>query len=261
MPRGTDRYDEARLQGRLWTPKVWRGDLKLVAWWDFSNENGGLTIATGLSNAVDLSGRGNTLTQATGTSQPAYSPTGWTGGAKGAITPDGGDTLIFTNGLLYNSTTGLSAAVIAYNNASGTRTIFSRPSGPGTGMLRFTGTTVELVRNFQAALLATATGSCPIGVRIVGCDFQSNSCVAWIDGVSTSNSTDPGFSTNIECFFIDNGANPFSGGPVGEALFGLSRWTVRDRTLVDGYLAWKWRQVSNLVASHPFKNRPPLIGD
>jgi hypothetical protein len=53
----------------------------------------------------------------------------------------------------------------------------------------------------------------------------------------------------------------FSGGPVGEIMFGQSRWTVRDRTLVDGYLAWKWGHVSNLAASHPYKNRPPLIGD
>ena len=29
--------------------------------------------------------------------------------------------------------------------------------------------------------------------------------------------------------------------------------------LVEGYLAWKWR--NPLVASHPFANRPPLIGD
>jgi hypothetical protein len=30
---------------------------------------------------------------------------------------------------------------------------------------------------------------------------------------------------------------------------------------IEGYLAWKWGLVANLPASHPFKNRPPLIGD
>jgi hypothetical protein len=30
---------------------------------------------------------------------------------------------------------------------------------------------------------------------------------------------------------------------------------------VEGYLAWKWGLVANLPAAHPFKNRPPLIGD
>jgi hypothetical protein len=30
---------------------------------------------------------------------------------------------------------------------------------------------------------------------------------------------------------------------------------------IEGYLAWKWGLVANLPAQHPFKNRPPLIGD
>jgi hypothetical protein len=30
---------------------------------------------------------------------------------------------------------------------------------------------------------------------------------------------------------------------------------------VEGYLAWKWGLTANLPAAHPFKNRPPLIGD
>jgi hypothetical protein len=35
----------------------------------------------------------------------------------------------------------------------------------------------------------------------------------------------------------------------------------RRRQTVEGYLAWKWGLVANLPAAHPFKNRPPLIGD
>jgi hypothetical protein len=34
-----------------------------------------------------------------------------------------------------------------------------------------------------------------------------------------------------------------------------------DRERLEGYLAWKWGLVANLRAAHPFKNRPPLIGD
>jgi hypothetical protein len=30
---------------------------------------------------------------------------------------------------------------------------------------------------------------------------------------------------------------------------------------IEGYLAWKWGLVANLPAAHPFKNRPPLIGN
>jgi hypothetical protein len=35
----------------------------------------------------------------------------------------------------------------------------------------------------------------------------------------------------------------------------------RRRQTVEGYLAHKWGLVANLPAAHPFKNRPPLIGD
>jgi len=34
-----------------------------------------------------------------------------------------------------------------------------------------------------------------------------------------------------------------------------------NRLLIEGYLAWKWGLVVQLRASHPFKNRPPEIGD
>jgi hypothetical protein len=33
------------------------------------------------------------------------------------------------------------------------------------------------------------------------------------------------------------------------------------RQQIEGYLAHKWGLQNSLVASHPFRNRPPLIGD
>ena len=263
MPRGINRYQEAKSLRRLWTPEVWRGTNKLAAWWDFSNENGGLTVSTGLSNAVDLSGKGLTVSQGAGASQPPYSPTGWVGGGKPAIIPDGvADGLDFSPGLSYNGTTGFSAACIAYNSASGGRTIFSHWGGAGAPCLKLVGDTVELTRNFIAYLVQTPAGSCPAGVRILGCDLQSNSSVVWIDGVSYSTGTDPACVTPAVSLFNDNGQSLFGGGPFGEIMFGQSRWSIHEREIVDGYLAWKWGNVQNLAkSSNPYKNRPPLIGD
>src|SRR3954470_21254947 len=71
MPRGINIYDEARLQGRLWTPALWRG-----AGLEGLYETGDLStieIATGTKTLRDKSGLGRDLTQATGSKQPAYS--------------------------------------------------------------------------------------------------------------------------------------------------------------------------------------------
>ena len=44
-------------------------------------------------------------------------------------------------------------------------------------------------------------------------------------------------------------------------VIGISDATTQKRLTVEGYLAWKWGLVASLSASHPFRNRPPLIGD
>jgi hypothetical protein len=33
------------------------------------------------------------------------------------------------------------------------------------------------------------------------------------------------------------------------------------RQQVEGYFAWKWGLQNSIVANHPFRNRPPNIGD
>jgi hypothetical protein len=33
------------------------------------------------------------------------------------------------------------------------------------------------------------------------------------------------------------------------------------RQLIEGYFAWKWGMVTRLLPTHPYINRPPLIGD
>ena len=68
MPRGVDRYDEAQLQGRLWTPRVLGAGL--VGWWD-ANARHTISIGTGISAWNSLVG-GWSLTQGTGSAQPTY---------------------------------------------------------------------------------------------------------------------------------------------------------------------------------------------
>jgi hypothetical protein len=142
--------------GPGWTPTAWLSTSKLVAWYDFSNE-ASLTIASGtVSSAADLSGNGLPASQGTAASQAVYSRTGWPGGSKGAVIPDGfNDGYDFTPGLSYNSTTGFSSACILYNSASGNRTVFSHWGGTSAPCLKLVGDTVDLTRNFVAYLVQT----------------------------------------------------------------------------------------------------------
>jgi hypothetical protein len=42
---------------------------------------------------------------------------------------------------------------------------------------------------------------------------------------------------------------------------GFSFATTLTRLRTEGYFAWRWGLLDRLVASHPFRNCPPLIGD
>jgi hypothetical protein len=46
-------------------------------------------------------------------------------------------------------------------------------------------------------------------------------------------------------------------GSVGEMIHYNGALTTAQRQLVEGYLAWKWRLVQNLPATHPYKLFPP----
>ncbi|MFN8994753.1 MAG: hypothetical protein ACK5X3_13970, partial [Pseudomonadota bacterium] len=74
MPRGVSFYDEALIQGRLWTPALERP----AVWLDAADLST-ITIATGVSQWRDKSGNGANATQATAANQPAYSNTGFFG--------------------------------------------------------------------------------------------------------------------------------------------------------------------------------------
>jgi hypothetical protein len=72
MPRGVSPLDEARLQGRLWSPN----GLRLGAWYDASDLSTITTVSGGVSDWRDKSGNGRNLT-ATATQRPTYTANGF----------------------------------------------------------------------------------------------------------------------------------------------------------------------------------------
>jgi len=74
MPRGVNQYDEAQLQGLLWTP-----DLVRPALWLDAADASTVSVATGVSEWRDKSGNGRHFTQTTTANQPAYNQNGING--------------------------------------------------------------------------------------------------------------------------------------------------------------------------------------
>ena len=260
MPRGINQYDEARLQGRLLTPLLLAQRLRtrLLFWWsaDF------LTVdANGLvSGATDLTGQGRNGSQATATARLTYFPSD----------------PMFNGRPAYGMTT--NPSVLSFLGDSTTRTVFHYfvscyykdgidnsfdqssyvVSGAGSfGAFRLqgllgtngwqnltpnrtfynTGDPFPSVNGFPASqtLLplpaSVIQSSAALGrsnaTRVGGGDTASN---AWIGG----------FRHVVACNQVMNSI---------------------ETSLIEGVIAWDDGTQERLIATHPFRNRPPLIGD
>lgn len=255
MPRGTDRYDEAARQGRLWTPNELRGAGKLARWYKAIEVD--CDGSAGISPFRDLSGRGSNATQATAGSRPVFTVGSYRRPYALYATTERYNSF---SSVTYGGANGVSWAGVAFWSTSNSNTIIGG-SGSGQLQLRFESTgQVGLLRRAQANL-ATSTASLAVNtLGIVGCDVSTSSSAVWLNGVATATATDPGVSDGGSNIGTGSGSEFLRGG-VFEVLCSEKRWGQLERFLVDGYLAWQNYLVGSLPSSHPFKNRPPLIGD
>lgn len=268
MPRGIDRYDEAVRQGRLWTPALFRNVGKLSIW-----VGGADDPITGSSGVVsqwdDLSGNANHLTESGANTKPVYNPIGWKSpGRNGAAVEfdaaanPNHDRLNLTSSIAYNGTNGCSTrAAVRQNATAASRTIHS--GAQGSFQLRLSSThKIEVVRT-NLAIIQSATVVLSTGWHIVGGDAATNLSRCWSNGQSEQQTaTNPAFTQPITLMGISGAASneSFNAG-IAEWLYSNLIWTTAESNKVDGYLAWRWGTVDQLYALHPFKNRPPLIGD
>lgn len=265
MPLGTDRYDEARHQGRLWTPALLRGVGKLAMWWDYSDLNTISASGADITQVRDKSGNGrNGAPQAIATREPDFLVNGWTGPTRSrpCLSYDGSnDNMNVSSSIAYNATNGMSVhAVVNNTGAASKRTIASGPAGaPELSITN--GQLVQMTRCNQADIFAS-TATLPTGRALAGWDAATNRSDVWANGARETNGTNPAFAANMLDFGLNgaSGLNPFNS-LVGEILVCTFLLSLREGFLVTGYYAWKWGVVDKLPAAHNFKNRPPLIGD
>ena len=267
MPRGVSPVDEARLQGRLWTPA-----LALPAVWLDAADLSTITIATGVSEWRDKSGNGRHMT-APGT-QPGLATNSLNGLNTNAF-DNRTTTQTLTNAYSYSGTD-ITLVSLANSSRAAGRTNFPRLwSMNATGQVDFSNTSgllmvygagspnnASLFRNngvaAQSTINSNARWAFHVGTKSGGSATFST------DGESRVNGSTSSAALGFNAIRIGNdtaGADSGLFGNVAEAMIFPYAVNLSQQRLIDGYLAHKWGLTANLPAAHPFKNRPPLIGD
>ncbi len=269
MPRGVGlnwRYDEARLQGRLWTPQALDGNL--IGWWDASRIDTITLVSSVVSRWNDISGKGNHLVQGTASSRPSLG----TFANRRAVIFDGVDDFLTTTNI---SPQNLAIfAVHGYpNNSTSPAFIWSRNDGSQTINVQevhlATSGSIRAINREAGPFADTALGTpqsfyddCTIGAAYG--QSGNNVMRAYLNGlVATAATSRQDSATNTHYFGRRGATVPLYSASRFSEIVMVTNFTFPNLEKIKGYLAWKWGGLpfSRLIATHPFRNRPPLIGD
>jgi hypothetical protein len=271
MPRGVSALDEAWLQGRLWTPQLIRPSL---LFWADAADLSTISIATGVSEWRDKSPFSRHVSQASTALQPTYSPSGFNG--RPGIVFDGTRYLFRTSAFCF---------------AAGSISVFTamRPSAspPATlnfaiaeGLLSQNNPIYGVLNNNAVSPFTTLgfynrqnlgatinnglfTNALVNQSRIIGMIDSGSAATGFVDGVSGSAVPYTRVATDVDRFAIGGLLRGGFALPLpctfNQIVIAAGVVSLDVRFKLEGYLAWTSGVV--LDASHPFANRPPLIGD
>lgn len=261
MPRGTSLADEARLQGRLWTPAA----LQPSAWFDAQERSTLSADGSGITVWADRSGNGRNATRITSANSPVISEFGLNGLPALAFTSDA---LNLPSGFLYN-TANYSLAFIMRSLGSANGAFFGPTDAYGTGLEIFSYPTAPAamrVSSGAAAVFQSGLFSVNDAAGITVITSSTSSINAWFNGSSVPYSGGGGTSGvalnyNGSYAIGRYGTSFYFNTTLGELVIFPYSLSVSEQERVTGSLAHKWKAQGALPATHPFRNRPPLIGD
>jgi hypothetical protein len=260
MPRGVDPYDEARIQGRLWTPDY---QPFTEGCWDL-HDLSTVTVATGISQIFDKSGKGRHMVQPTSGIQMALvgGPGGIGFGAQStgtqylyATTPSGS----------YNVSTSMAECIVYQRNAGSSGAVTDmRNTGNGTPLIDDNGSIGfgARRRNDAGTIVSTTgqTGDNNWNISTIAHDGAT--IYSRKNGGNTLSTNSSGTMSGINRITMNGNGFTLGGSLCNVTIASIivvSDFTAMEK--LEGHLAWKWQLFDNLSSSHRFKNRPPLIGD
>lgn len=271
MARGTGPLDEARLQGRLWTPRV---ILPSVAgWWSYADLPSTTRNATGFFTAArNLTGKPGDFADIGGLDFFRAQVGSLNGRPAALCLASGGESQAATGANVgFNASDFLAYQVLRMDSGTAGNGRFLTYYQSGGSDFNQVGSAVLIQRNGGGNSIITfhnfatiATTNVSLATPMIFGVTRTGSAVA-----HRLNGADGGTGT-LATTLVNNGVAAIGhNGGSGEPIAGLIAETLlisatpdaglRDR--VEGYLAWQWGLQGSLAAGHPFRNTPPLIGD
>lgn len=245
-------------ESRLWTPR----DLPVQpwVWYDFSDSSTRTITGQGISEIRPKIGVSTlSLTQLTDSGRPTIQSQS---GIEYANF-DGADTLIrsiitwitgnMTFVAVYSPTT-VNPGVIVSNNLAGSNTAAKAMRSNGVSF----GPSTLLGNNLSANNWNIAVADCTSGTSATQRHWGNGN-----NFVSASASNDPSVLGNTLIVGSQSFGTLFNG-KLDQVLIIPALLSNPDRQKLEGFLAWQrvaWNLPANLPSNHPFKNRPPYVGD
>lgn len=271
MPRGTNIYDDAQLQRRLWTPTQ---IISSLLFWVDAADLSTISMSTGVSEWRDKSPFSRHVSQASTALQPTYSPSSFNG--RPGIEFDGARYLFRTSAFCFAAGS-ISVFTAMRPSASPPATLnfaiaegLSTDTQPIYGVLNNNNATPFTTLGFYnrqnlgpTILNSLFTNALINQSRIIGMIDSGSSATGFVDGVAGAAVPYIRAATILDRFAIGgllrgSFALPlpctFNQIVIVSGIVGLDV-----RFKLEGYLAWSSGVL--LDSSHPFANRPPLIGD
>lgn len=244
------RYKEAVAQRRLWTPAL----LPSVTMWLDAADRSTITVATGVSQWRDKSGNGRHATQATGSAQPVLTADAQTPAIQFANLQYFDIPTFAYNGV------GSVFGALRVTNASVSQSLLQTDAA-GTDYIYWSGDSLTYPQIFRSARLTSLAGDFRNTNRQIF-EIVSNQPASRYELINTGivkHTSTSAFTAASDPNRIGSGQQ-LMGTYVYEIVVTRTALSAQDRAKVEGYLAWKSGGF-NLPAYHPYKSRPPLIGD
>jgi hypothetical protein len=269
MPRGLNPYDEANLQNRLWAAANLNTS-RHTFWMEAAIPQCVSVESSGkVSSIQDAFGRTGSFVQATDARRPTFTP---------SVASDP-HSLKFSNSGQNN----LDSSDVTFSGANQSVFVVLRSANPSINGedIYDTGADNALSRrrlsitNTTGRLTAVRDGSggsmiSPIttifGWQAVAVVYNGSTSFIAVNGLQTTGTISTSTTSSVapyrlgSRFATPSTSNWFNGNLAALVHFN-GVWTANEVALLQGYFAWRGGFNALLTASHPYRNRPPLIGD